>query len=407
LSPPPKWGAKLGKALIEVFGSAPGDLAAEKLANMKDTADKMQSGLLLGEVAPDVVIRVLEEERRLLVANLRSLSFERDLYAQILKTLIVAYQARRQGANAAARMTEYVQAFMDRPLTADSASPPVLKLYQEVLAKLPRGGGIRVETAGRVFVNGMPAPTDRVLALSPGDYAVFVTTSAGDSRVHPVTVRREEMNIRLDIPFEVALSTDSVVGLRFESTKAQEDLEGEYVKKIAGAMRFDEVYVLSQTMKDGAPALRLRAYRSGEPMPAESSLRLGGVVGAAQAQEMAKVLAQKMGAKPALASPDQGRTETQKHRNTEASLEERPPPRQEAWDAYVRGRYHVALETAEKAVAASRSKHDREQLLRVMGGCLCFLKRRDQLRAVWRQLDKDGREFVGAVCGRTGVTTPP
>lgn len=469
ITPSPRWGAQLGKDLIHAFGPSPGVLESDRLADMKDTADKIESGLLLGEVSPDAAIRSLEEERRRLVDKPGSLAVERDLYAQILKTLVRAYQLRGKATNASARMTEYALAFVDRPLTAETnVAPPVLHVYEQVQLALQRDphGSLRVDkgnAGGKVIINGMPAP-QRPLPLPQGEYTVFVSTVSGDTRVHQVPVRREDLIIPIDVAFEVALSTEGVVGLRFDSSETLEHAERRYVEKIGRALGLTDVYVVSQVTSDGQPALRLRAYSMRTGQLADSVAVLGGVVGPAQVAEMAKRLTQKIaGRAPALvapkpapsfasAAPQAGpatshNAETQKHRN-DAPARPAPatPPKpvppapaavqpkaappapetererarrehyatlsrvdqldEDARDAYVTGQYRRAQEIARQELKVANDEGDVHRALRVLAASACFLHDRTTLDEVWKRLTENDRGFVRYVCQRNVMETP-
>ncbi len=415
------WGQQLAKEMSRLFGPSPALLDTDKQASMKDEADKVEQGLLLGNVSPETAIRKLEDFRRQVVERPGSIALEptaRDLYAQILLTLVRAYQLKHQASNASSRMSEFVLGFTDRPLdTSSNIAPSVLELYRQISTALSkeRHGTLRVDkrdASGKLFVNGTPSQVAKALSLPHGEYAVFVSTVSGDSRMHSVAIGEGDVTLGIDVPFEVSLATDKFVGLHFDDQANQERGERRAAEKIGKALDLGRVYVLSQVITDGKPSLRLRVYSLPEGQLTATVAMLGGVLTPAQVTELAQRLVQKAGAAP----PAPSRSSTLRSIAPSPSIpsvtgptakrvEAAPAPAASAsgdfTEAYVRADYVKAILLSERA--AAKDGPERLKALRVLGASHCALGHADKAREAWKQLDENGRTFLKYVCQRSGI----
>jgi len=414
----PKWDVELRRQADQTFGDPLRTLETEKLEAIKAHTDRIEQGILLGELNPNVGIQQLEGYRKTLAEAPGSLGLDpqaRDLYFRVLLLLSNAYAIKDHPSplQASARMAELVASFPELPAGATLA-PSMRDLYERTKATMDkrRRVTIRVDRStapgAKMFINGRPAWCSSATAVvcsqriaADGTYPVFAATASGDGRMHRVGVGDLDVTINVDIPFEVALTTERYVGFHYATAQARN--EARFVERFGREMDFKTVLVLSQFSEGNAAGVRLKAYEigTGSVVISSSVGMLGGVLTPTQISELTRRVVEKFGA-PSAATAS-AKTAPTPVLDANAAQERRAQLKRQVETAYLASACGDAAKLIDQWMAAGG---DHQEVLRMKAATLCCLHDRAGALATLRELDEAGRNYAIYICQKHGVVVP-
>jgi hypothetical protein len=307
-------------------------------------------------------------------------------------------------------------------------------LYAEVQRTMPLRSAIQVVAPGAnvaLYVNERRVEGMRV-AVADGEYRVFVSTLRGDGRIHKLRVAGAE-TLTIDVPFEVSLETDELVGFSFDDAAQETRDEPRFLQKLGAALGVRDLVVMNTLTLDEHPAvaLTLHATDKGSRLARVATPGVAGVVPAAQVGQVARRLAVERLALQGGAAPptsDQDRAAgllvmTTRRKSPELIAQQSavltaipcadapgaPEPTVEravnaANACYVQGRPELALRKAREIVRRS----DDKKAWRILGAAACSTGDREALGSAWKHFagDDTSRQFLHYVCQRNGRAVP-
>jgi hypothetical protein len=411
----PRWDAQLAADLDREFGAPPSSIDSATLADYSSRCPAIAQRLDLGEMNAAKGAETLEGFRRTLTSKQGSLasslgfdSTTRGVYYCTLLTLARTYARAHRYRQATDCMTALIRDFPERRIDPSKDEDVLVELYRRVKSTFeqqPRTS-IRVitTTPAKLYADGR-----RVEASFPalrGDYLIFgQTSSSGSTRVHRVAVTVGEAGVMIDVPFEVALQTERVIGWRFDNYDQQRQYERTFAATLCERLILSMVIVLAQGDVNGAPELRLTAYEaSGKVLASVSTKAKAENIDPPRAVGLAHELLAKMEIRsptPTVnASPPASHGQYAKLPPSERYLAE-------ANDYYKQDQYDEAIRAArQSAHLAGRNKDLASQAWRIAGAAACMRRQKQVASEAWRQLEGDARMFVQYICGRQMITLP-